>query len=132
TRESNPGVFGPVGNLQQRRRYPNFSGIALTSAEGNSTYHSMQLNANRRLAGGFTVLASYTLSKNIDNASGNGAGDTSPRDGSNFSAEKGLSTNNVPHRFVGSFIYEMPSFKGSSKLKRAALGGWEVNVIVTL
>src|SRR6266478_5122709 len=92
----------------------------------------MQLNANRRLAGGFTVLASYNVAKNIDNASGNGTGDTSPRDGSNFSAEKGLSTNNVPHRFVASFIYEMPSFKGSLKLRRTALGGWEVNGIVTL
>ncbi len=132
TRESNPGVFGPVGNLQQRRRFPDFSGIALTSAEGNSTYHSLQLNANRRLAGGVTVLASYTWSKNIDNASGNGVNDTSPRDGANFSAEKGISSNNVPQRFVGSFIWELPRMKGASRLARMAAGGWEVNGIVTL
>jgi hypothetical protein len=132
TREGNPGVFGPVGNLQQRRRFPDFSGIVVTSAEGNMTYHSMQLNANRRLAGGVTVLASYTWSKNIDNASGNGAGDQSPRDGASFSAEKGISVNNVPQRFVGSFIWELPSMKGASRLARMALGGWEVNGIVTL
>jgi Carboxypeptidase regulatory-like domain len=132
TRELNPGVFGPAGNLQQRRVFPNFTGIAVTSAEGNMTYHSMQLSTNKRLSGGVTVLASYTWSKNIDNASGNGVGDTSPRDGSNFSAEKGLSSNNIPQRFVGTFIWELPSFKGASRVARMAAGGWEINGIISL
>jgi hypothetical protein len=132
TKEINPGVFGPMGSLQQRRRFPDFSGIATTSAEGNMTYHSMQLSTNKRLSGGVTVLASYTWSKNIDNASGNGAGDQSPRDGINFSAEKALSTNNIPHRFVGSFIWEMPVLKGASRPVRAALGGWELSGIVSV
>jgi hypothetical protein len=132
TKEVNPGVFGPAGNLQQRRRFPDFSSIGITSAEGNMTYHAMQLTANRRLAGGVTVLANYTWSKNIDNASGNGAGDQSPRDGSNFSAEKGLSSNHIPHRFVGSFIWEVPSFHKTSPFARQLLGGWEVNGICTI
>jgi hypothetical protein len=132
TKDENPGVFGPVGTLQQRRLYPAFSSIAETSSEGNMTYHSMQLNANRRLAGGITVLASYTWSKNIDNGSGNGVSDTGPRDGVNFSAEKGLSPNNMPQRFVGSFIWELPKYKGRSAFARIALNGWEVNGIITL
>ena len=96
------------------------------------TYHSLQLTANRRLARGLTVLANYTWSKNIDNASGNGAGDQSPRDGSNFSAEKALSSNHIPHRFVGSFIWEVPSIHKSSWVARQVLGGWEINGICTI
>jgi hypothetical protein len=130
-REENPGIFGPVGNLQQRRRYPDFSSIAFTSAEGNTTYHALQLSANHRLARGFTVLASYTFSKNIDNGAGNSVGDTSPRDGSNFSAEKGLSSNHIPHRFVGSFIWELPALTGKTALVRQVFGGWEINGIAT-
>jgi hypothetical protein len=116
TQEENPGIFGPVGNLQQRRRYPDFSSIALTGAQGNMTYHALQLSANRRLAHGITVLASYTFSKNIDNGAGNGVNDASPRDGSNFRAEKGLSSNDIPHK---------------SAWARQVLGGWEVNGITT-
>jgi hypothetical protein len=133
TKQINAGVFGPVGNLQQRRRFPDFTGFGTTSAEGNMTYHSLQISANKRLSGGVTVLSSYTWSKNIDNAAGNGLStDTSPRDGINFSAEKGLSGNNIPHRFVGSFIWELPTFKGASRPTRAALGGWEIDGIVSL
>jgi Carboxypeptidase regulatory-like domain len=131
-REENPGIFGPVGNLQQRRRYPDFSSIAMTSAEGNMTYHALQLSANRRLVHGVTLLASYTFSKNIDNGAGNSVGDTSPRDGSNFSAEKGLSSNHIPHRFVGSFIWEVPAFGGKSPFARQVFGGWEINGITTI
>ncbi len=132
TKDLNPGVFGRPGNLQQRRLFPEFTSIGATSAEGNSTYHSMQLSANRRLAGGVTLLASYTWSKLIDNGAGNGVGDSSARDGSNFSAEKALSSNHIPHRFVGSFIWEIPSPRMASGRLRQALGGWEANGIITV
>lgn len=131
-REANPGVFGRVGNLQQRRRFPDFTGIEVASAEGNMTYHSMQLSANKRLSNGVTVLASYTWSKNIDNGSGNGQGDATPRDGSNFSAEKALSNNHIAHRVVGSFIWELPAWKNTPGFLRQALGGWELNGIISL
>lgn len=54
----NPGVFGRVGNLQQRRVNPEYAAIGLSSSEGNYTYNSLQLSVNRRLSGGLTVMAS--------------------------------------------------------------------------
>jgi hypothetical protein len=90
------------------------------------------LSANRRLARGITVLTSYSFSKLIDNGAGNGINDTSPRDGVNFSAEKGLSSNDIPHRFVASFIWVLPALRGKPARMRTALGGWEVNGIVTI
>jgi hypothetical protein len=124
TRQVNPGVFGRAGNLQQRRVYPDFAAIGIASTEGNYTYNSLQLTANKRLTRGFTMLASYTWSRNIDNLA-------DPQNGSDFSREKAISPNNIDHRVVGSFIWELPK-PGGHRALRAALGGWEVNGIVAI
>jgi hypothetical protein len=124
TRQVNPGVFGRTGNLQQRRVNPEFAAIGLSSSEGNYTYNSMQLSANRRLSAGLTVMASYTWARNIDNLS-------TPQDGADFRRDKAISDNNIDHRFVGSFIWAMPRFKGSNAV-RFLLNGWELNGIVSI
>ncbi|MBM3734273.1 MAG: carboxypeptidase regulatory-like domain-containing protein [Acidobacteria bacterium] len=121
----NPGVFGRPGNLQQRRRFPDFSGIAPNASDGNMTYHSMQLTANKRLTRGLTVLASYTWARNIDNL-GN------PQDGEDFNREKAVSSNNIDHRFVGSFIWELPRLRNASKAARFLIDGWELNGIASV
>ncbi len=124
TRQINPGVFTRPGNLQQRRVYPEFSGIGPFSAEGNYTFHSLQLTANKRLTKGLTLLASYTWARNLDNL-------TDPQDGINFRREKAVSANHIGHRFVGSFIWELPRYKGA-RAARFLVDGWEINGIVTL
>ncbi|MBL8212733.1 MAG: TonB-dependent receptor [Bryobacterales bacterium] len=124
TRQVNPGVFGRTGNLQQRRVNPDFAAIGLSSSEGNFTYNSLQLSLNRRLSAGFTVMASYTWARNIDNL-GN------PQDGADFRREKAISDNNIDHRFVGSFIWAMPRFR-SNRAARFVLDGWELNGIVSI
>ncbi len=125
TRQVNPGVFGRAGTLQQRRVYPDFSGIGLNSSEGNATYHSMQLSVNKRMTRGLTVMGSYTWAKAIDNLA-------DPQDGFNFSREKSVSANNIPHRVVGSFIWELPRFRTMPRLARLFVDGWEWNGIVSL
>ncbi|MDX2179753.1 MAG: TonB-dependent receptor [Bryobacteraceae bacterium] len=124
TRQLNPGIFGRPGTLQQRRVYPEFSAIAQSSAEGNYTYNSLQITANKRFSKGLTLLASYTWGRNIDNLA-------DPQDGSDFSREKAISPNNIDHRFVGSFIWELPRYRGNP-LARLAIDGWEVNGIVSI
>lgn len=124
TRQLNPGVFGRPGNLQQRRVYPEFAAIGINSPEGNYTYNSLQITANKRLTRGFTMLASYTWARNIDNLA-------DPPDGGDFRREKAVSANNIDHRAVGSLIWEIPS-PSRSRLARWTLGGWELNGIVSL
>jgi hypothetical protein len=125
TRQMNPGVFGRTGSLQQRRIYPEFSAIGQSSSEGNATYHSMQLSANRRFSRGLTLMASYTWAKGIDNL-------VNPQDGVNFSREKARSDLNIAHRVVGSFIWEMPRFRNLPRAARFAIDGWSINGIVSL
>ncbi|MCA1592259.1 MAG: carboxypeptidase regulatory-like domain-containing protein [Acidobacteria bacterium] len=81
---------------------------------GSSTYNSMQTRYNGRLFNQFTVGASYTWSKTLDNASevfsfGEGAFAQNPF---NINAgEKGLSGNDRRHAGSLNFIWDIPHFK---------------------
>lgn len=124
THAANPGVFGVPGNLQQRRLYPEFAAVGSSDSWGNMTYHSFQATLNKRLSQGFTILASYTWAKTIDTAD--------PMDGLNISREKAVSANNIAHRFVASYIWELPRLANRNRVLRFVFGGWETNGIISL
>jgi len=137
--EINPAIFIPgqstPGNIDSRRIHQGFQTIQNTQPTINSTYHSLQIKANKRFANGWTLLSSYTFSKSIDTTSndgnsGTGSGARNPFD---QAADKGLSDFDVESRFVGSFLWELPFFRRtSSGSKRLWLGGWQINGIFTL
>jgi len=127
--EVNPARPG-AGAVNARRIYaPDFANITNQTAVGNSTYHSLQLSVNKRFTNGFTLLASHTWSKLLDNASSDGDAPSNPY---NLRAEKGLSNLDVAHRFVASFVYELPRFKDAPRLLRYLFGGWQTNGIISL
>jgi len=134
----NPGIYIPgqstTGNVDSRRIYQGFQTIESIQATANSNYHALQVNWNRRFEGGLTILGSYVLSKAIDlesndGNSGLGSQSSNPFD---WNSDRGLASFNVRHRFLTSFIWQLPIFRGSKGLKRAVLGGWAVNGILTL
>ncbi len=115
-----------------------------TSAESN--YNSMQLSLTRRFSHGWQFLASYTFAKSIDNASGAGSGgganglidaiennETSQFDGDQRSktSNRGVSDFDRTHRFVLSFVWELPSPKFRSKFAKNLFSGWQMSGIVT-
>jgi hypothetical protein len=131
-RELNPAIFGPgatTANTNQRRLYaPAYSTIADYESNGFSTYHSMQLSLNKRFAHGYTILANYTWAKSIDNDSTDTAG--AVQNPLNLRPEKSLSDFDVRHRFVTSFLWEIPTLrKGWAQW---IAGGWQLNGILTL
>jgi hypothetical protein len=135
--EINPGTYVPgatATNLQARRDDPTFSTIWNTQSTGHSRYDAFQLSVNKRFSRGFSVLASYVYSSSKDTASNDGNsggsnGSSNPRDAE---ADWGPSDFDVPHRFVASFLWELPFFEGSEGLTKTLLGGWQVGGIVTL
>jgi hypothetical protein len=131
--ELNPAIYRPgatAGNTNARRIYaPDFGTIANQQSNGNSIYHSMQLSLNKRFAQGFSLLASYTWSKMIDDSSGDGGTSTDPF---NFRNQRGISNLDIPHRFVGSFLYELPRLVNRGALLKYVAGGWDANGIVVL
>ena len=106
---------------------PVFSSLFAMSPVANSSYNSLQAQINRRFARGLQVLASYTWSKSIDNASSfeNSINPLNP------ASSRSLSLFDARHRFVLSGYWQLPAWR-SSKLSRHLTGGWAVSGIATL
>ncbi|MDA0206744.1 MAG: TonB-dependent receptor [Acidobacteria bacterium] len=131
-----PGLAQP--NL---RPLPFFADINQIESASDSTYHGLQLQLRSQMTAGLTGLFSYTWSRSIDNTSNffSSAGDPNfPQDSRNQSAERARSNFDTPHRFVGSFTYDLPFGKGQRWGHDAGgagghlISGWKLNSIVTL
>jgi hypothetical protein len=130
-----------------------FQGVGINNffqnqSTAKSEYNSLQMSLTRRFANGLSFLASYTLAKSIDNASGQGGGpgaggvlnpgavgETSPILGNQLdpNANRGRSDFDRKHRFVFSAIYEIPTpqFAKESSAGKLLLGNWQLATIVT-
>ena len=135
-RNLNVATIDPTGTIPvaQRRRYPQFADILLTYNGGWTSYNALTAKLEKRYSAGLYLLGAYTWAKNLDL----GATDDFSTIHSEFKKwDKGYSTLHVPHRFVASYIYELPFGRGKKFLSgagRAAellVGGWQVNGITT-
>ena len=112
-----------------RRPFPLLGAFTSIESDANSTYHALQLQVNKRFSRGIQFTAAYTWSHAIDEVSDifDLAGTrTLPQDSFNRRAERGDANFDVRHRFVYSFIWDLPIFE-KSKL----LGGWQMASIGT-
>lgn len=109
------------------RPYPGFNSINLFSNTASSTYHSLQTKVDHRFSHGLNLLAAYTFSKSIDDASDFASSDPSEQvlDSNNRRAQRAPSSFDVTHRFTASFSYIIPA-----PVYKAVLGGWQLNGIV--
>jgi hypothetical protein len=110
-----------VANTQTRRVYPTFGPVTRSESSGNSNYHALQLNAEKRFARGFSLLTNYTFSKSMDDISG--ANPITRR------FERALSGEDIPHNFKLSGIYEFPRASLSGPADRI-VNGWQLNAIL--
>ena len=124
--------------------YPQYCGPlqGLNENAGNSTYHSLQLKAEKRLANGLWFLASYTWSKLLTDADNNQldgaiggqalAGAISPFE---RRRNKALALQDVPQTFVFSTTYDLPFGKNKRWLNSPGfidriVGGWSLSTIL--
>jgi outer membrane receptor protein involved in Fe transport len=131
TRQINPAVYVPGATLatrQQNRLYPEFESISSFDPIGRSRYNGMELTLNKRFSHGYSILASYTLSKAKDNTSSDDG--FNAQDQLNPDDNWGLADTDQRHRMVTSFVWELPSPQAGTA--KAVLGGWQFNGIVTL
>jgi outer membrane receptor protein involved in Fe transport len=131
TRQINPAIFKPGATLatrQQNRLYPEYESISSFDPIGRSRYDGLELTLNKRFSRGYSILASYTLSKAKDNTSSDDG--FNAQDQLNPDDNWGLADTDQRHRLVTSFVWELPSPKaGTASL---LFGGWQFNGIVTL
>ena len=134
-------LSGPtVSQTQLDLRYPQFCGVTpLAPPWANSTYHSYQLRVEHRFSKGLQFLATYTISKSIDNASVKGGettwlgGFTHLQDPNNFKLERSLSEYDIPQNLTFSYVYQLPVGRGRrwganwNRWTDSILGGWQTN-----
>jgi len=77
-----------------------------------SNFNAMTIRANKRLAGGVALTATYSYAHSIDDASsigGNGgSGTVLVQNWRNILAEESNSSFDIRHRVTGTFLYELP------------------------
>jgi hypothetical protein len=134
-REENAAVFTPGATTattnQRRPLFPNFGNVTLIEPVGNSTFHSMQLTAERRFSKGFSILANYMWSKSIDDGSANKATGQTHANPFNLRYSKGLSDFDHAHVFTFSSLWQLP-VRFDARLANTLLGGWNLTSIATL
>jgi hypothetical protein len=110
------------------RPYPAFNSISLFENAATSTYHSLQTKIERRFTSGLNLVAAYTWSKSIDDATDFASGDASEQvlDSRNRHLQKAVSSFDVPHRFTLAFNYLIPA-----RMWKPVLAGWQVNGLLT-
>ena len=99
------------------RLNPNRGSINARTNHGDSIYHGLQIDANRRFRNGLLFRGAYTWSRSIDNASevfATSGGSSFPQDLFSFRGDRGLSAFNRSQRAVFTWIYQIPSIRGSS------------------
>lgn len=126
------------GGLAPPPFIPFFFQLSNYQTTGAGTYHALQLSATKRFSGGLTFLSSYTWGHSIDNASQpvnflNPTGEAPfPQDRTRLDQEKARSSYDARHRWVTSFVYQLPFLRDRDDAIGKILGGWETNGILTI
>jgi hypothetical protein len=142
-RQINPAIPGPgatTGNTNRRRIFnlnnPQnaafggsvFSGITNQETSANSNYNSLQVTVSKRFSDGLYFQNAYTWSHCIDNSSGL----RSNTRWNNPAADRGNCDQDIRHRNVLSYIYELPFYKDQHGAIGKLLGGWQINGVTVL
>ncbi len=120
-----------IARGQLLRPYPQFTSIIPLYSSGNSSnYHALQASFSKRLTHGILIDGNYTWAKNIEEG-------LNHQDSYNIRASRSLADIDIAHRFVVSYLYELPFGKGrrfgagAPAIVNAMIGGWQFNGITT-
>jgi hypothetical protein len=105
---------------------------------GSYSYEAAQVQAQKRISAGLTMLVNYTWEKTLTNADAeyplqsnwNGNGNSGALNTYNLKVEKALSQYDIPQRLILSYTYQLPFGKGKpfanqGGVVNAVVGGWQ-------
>jgi outer membrane receptor protein involved in Fe transport len=114
--------------------------VWMNAQDINSSYNSLQASLEKRISHGLTLLGSYTYSKSIDDlpVGGNVSEIASDQPSAlpwdnplRHQFDRGPSDFDRTHRFVASYVWQLPKLSGKSHLVRSALGEWSWSGLLT-
>lgn len=125
-----PYLPGP-GAVQPRRPNQAFGSIRTINNDEIANYEGLSVTIRQRAWKGMQFLASYTWSHTLDvSTDSNGGG--APMNPYNWREDYGNSNWDIRHRFVASYVWDIPFFRNASPLLRNIFGNWQLNGITTL
>jgi hypothetical protein len=116
--------FAPGQTFKAGRPFPLLGSFTSIESDANSTYHALQLQAEKRFSRGFQFTTAYTWSHAIDDVSDlfDLAGTRAlPQNSFDRRAERGDANFDVRHNFSYSLVWNLPVFQQDK-----ILGGWQV------
>lgn len=136
---SNPirgATTNTLGNISQRVPIRGFTapGLSDIDSTASSRYDGLEVSLTKRFSKGLQFLASYTFAHAYSDAATNtfasgfgiSGNQNDPR------ARYGRSDFNREHRFVFSYVYQMPSPKRFNSVVNNLLGGWSLAGVTTI
>ncbi len=132
-----PGAVGPRELLYTIA--PGISGDNYAATDGLSSYHSLQVTAQKRFTAGLSFLSAYTYSHSIDDVplqEGGGADGPVPQDPLHRNLDFASSSFDIRQRFTQTVNYYLPIGKGKrlnlgKSWLNKTFGDWQVNIIMT-
>jgi hypothetical protein len=137
-----PAITSGCLGVQARRPIPTFGPITWVDPAGDNHYNGLSVRLEHRFGSGLYFLNSFTWGNAIGDSEQAleyyaGYYEANPQNIRNLAAEKGPSSFDVKFNNVTSIVYQVPFGKGRqfggnmNRLLDAAVGGWELNSIIT-
>jgi len=117
------------------RPYPQALQSSYLNNSDFSYYHAWETSFRKRFSKGLVFNVNYTWARAMsinegDFYSGNNA---RVQDETNWRANKGPATNDIAHRLVGDFVYQLPfDHWAGSRLMRGIAGGWQLSGVLSV
>ena len=122
---------GP-GAIQARRPNPAFGNLRIIQNDQVANYDAFTVHLRRRMSQGLQASVHYTYARNYDMGTNSNAGGRT-MDDFDIRRDYAPSDWSIPHRFVASYIYELPFFRDSQQaVVRSLLGGWQLAGLTTI
>lgn len=123
--------------FEDLRPISGFDRILVFNSDANSIYHGLAVQVNKRFSQNLQLMASYTLSKVIDNNPNVYALNPGPeasglvQDPTRPQSDRGPGSNDQRHRFGTGIVWTLNYGSSLPKVARGVLQGWELSGILS-
>ncbi len=117
-------LANPNVNIAALRPYTGYGAIRISENDGRSTYHSLQISADRRYRNGLKVGVAYTLGKSMDDSSNKRDVVFNTYDPDSY---WGPSSYDRRHVLTFHYIYDVPFGREQNTPLKKVFGGWQIS-----
>jgi hypothetical protein len=121
---------------RQSRPFPNWAIVYSRDPNAGARYNALTTEVNKRMSNHLTFQTSWTWAKNLSNATGSnstsfpGEAGAVPTDRFNLDLDTANVSATRRHRWLTTFLYELPGGRNWNPFVKALAGGWNASGIL--